>query len=157
MRRVALVMALAIASVPAHTQAPPLVLPDLRDTYVPAPPADDTLYRALGGEAGVRALAQDFLAALRSDPRVGTVFGQADAARFQAQIALELCFVSGGPCTRQRNVRKVHAEMDINKASFNAVVEVLQRTLQARGVPFAVQNRLLAQLAPMHRDIISPD
>ena len=43
----------------------------------------------------------------------------------------------------------------ITRANFNALVEVLQEAMDAQGVPFGVQNRLLSQLAPMHRDIIN--
>ena len=45
--------------------------------------------------------------------------------------------------------------MDITKAHFNALVEVLQAAMAAQGIAFAQQNRLLALLAPMHRDIIT--
>jgi hemoglobin len=52
-------------------------------------------------------------------------------------------------------MREVHADLDINKGDFNALVEVLQRAMDAQGIPFSQQNRLLALLAPMHRDIIT--
>ena len=38
---------------------------------------------------------------------------------------------------------------------FNALVEDLQDGLDASGVDFATQNRLLARLAPMHNDIVT--
>jgi len=44
----------------------------------------------------------------------------------------------------------------VRRADFNALVELLQVTMDARGVPVRAQNRLLALLAPMHRDIIEP-
>ena len=40
-------------------------------------------------------------------------------------------------------------------ADFNALVEVLQAAMDAQGIPYAAQNRLLALLAPMHRDVIT--
>lgn len=52
-------------------------------------------------------------------------------------------------------MKLAHAEMDIDKAHFNALVEVLQKSMSARGIPFSAQNRMLALLAPMHRDIIN--
>jgi hemoglobin len=45
--------------------------------------------------------------------------------------------------------------MDISKGDFNALVEVLQASMDAQGVPFATQNQLLARLAPMHREIVN--
>jgi hemoglobin len=34
-------------------------------------------------------------------------------------------------------------------------VEVLQASMDAQHLPFATQNRLLARLAPMHREIVN--
>jgi hemoglobin len=34
-------------------------------------------------------------------------------------------------------------------------VEVLQQSMDAKRIPFTAQNRMLALLAPMHRDIIT--
>ena len=44
---------------------------------------------------------------------------------------------------------------DITKGNFNALVEVLQQAMDAQGIAFGAQNRLLARLAPMHRDVIT--
>lgn len=52
-------------------------------------------------------------------------------------------------------MKSAHADMDINKGHFNALVEVLQSAMDAQGIPFVQQNRLLALLAPMHRDVIT--
>jgi hemoglobin len=52
-------------------------------------------------------------------------------------------------------MKLLHQDFEIRAADFNALVEVLQAAMDARGVPFAVQNRLLARFAPMHRDIIN--
>jgi len=49
----------------------------------------------------------------------------------------------------------VHADLTIDQADFNALVEVLQDAMDAQGIPFAQQNRLLALLAPMHREIVT--
>jgi hemoglobin len=45
--------------------------------------------------------------------------------------------------------------MDIKRSDFNALVEVLQISMNRRGIAFGAQNRLLALLAPMHREIIT--
>jgi hemoglobin len=64
--------------------------------------------------------------------------------------------VSGGPCRRKGpDMKQAHAGMDINKNNFNALVEVLQQAMEAQGIAFTTQNKLLAKLAPMHRDIIN--
>lgn len=68
-----------------------------------------------------------------------------------------VCQLSGGPCRYEGDTMKAaHADLGIRKADFNALVEVLQDTMDQRRIPFRTQNRLLALLAPMHRDIITP-
>ena len=52
-------------------------------------------------------------------------------------------------------MKEAHDGMDITRGDFNALVEVLQDAMDAQGIPFRAQNRLLAQLAPMHRDIVN--
>ncbi|WP_339332735.1 hypothetical protein [uncultured Maricaulis sp.] len=49
----------------------------------------------------------------------------------------------------------VHADHGITTAEFNALVENLQDAMDAEGVPFGMQNRLLARLAPMHGDVVT--
>jgi len=44
---------------------------------------------------------------------------------------------------------------DIGRANLDALVEVLQQAMDAQVIPFNAQNKLLAQLAPMHRDIVN--
>jgi len=71
-------------------------------------------------------------------------------------LAEQFCQVAGGGCAYTGlPMDKAHQDMDIAKSDFNALVEVLQAAMDAQGVPFATQNRLLARLAPMHRDIVS--
>jgi hemoglobin len=52
-------------------------------------------------------------------------------------------------------MKAAHEGMGIRTSHFNALVEVLQQSMDARQIPFTVQNRMLARLAPMHRDIIA--
>ena len=52
-------------------------------------------------------------------------------------------------------MKSTHREMDITKGNFNALVEVLQLSMDAKGIGFRTQNQLLALLAPMHKDVIT--
>ena len=40
-------------------------------------------------------------------------------------------------------------------ADMGALVEILQQAMSAEGVAFPAQNRFLAKLAPMRRDIVT--
>lgn len=117
---------------------------------------DGSLYQELGGQAGLTQLMDDFMSRLLADPRMNPFFKDADQAHVKAQLVAQFCEVSGGPCKlKGPDMKKAHAGMDITKRDFNALVEVLQASMRARGIDFSTQNRLLARLAPMHRDIIN--
>lgn len=123
---------------------------------VPSREPTDALYRELGGEAGLAALVDDFVDRLFADPRIGRFFRDSDPKKVRARLVEQFCELSGGPCRYSgKNMRIAHAGQDITRTDFNALVELLQNSLDARAVPFATQNRLLAHLAPMHRDIVN--
>ena len=48
-----------------------------------------------------------------------------------------------------------HAHLGLRMRDMNAVVEHLRDSMEESGVPFRAQNRLLALLAPLHRDIVT--
>ncbi len=118
--------------------------------------ADDSLYKAFGEQAGMSALMDEFLKDLLADKRMQPFFEKTNPAQFKTGLGNQMCMLAGGPCQyKGPDMKLVHKEMDINKANFNALVDVLQKSMATRGVPFSAQNRMLALLAPMHRDIIN--
>jgi hemoglobin len=119
-------------------------------------PADDALFRDLGGNPGIDAIVGDFVPRLVADPRTSEFFKKTNQAHLKDMLALQFCVVSGGACVYTGlPMDKAHHDMDISKGDFNALVEVLQASMDAQHVPFATQNRLLARLAPMHREIVN--
>ena len=122
------------------------------------PLPNDSLYQQFGAKEGLTKLMADFVERLYADPRTRPFFKDIEKTHLQAQLTDQLCEVSGGPCQLQGpSMKRVHDSLEIDKSSFNALVEVLQQSMDAQGIPFAAQNRMLAQLAPMNRDIISKD
>lgn len=118
---------------------------------------DDQLYKAFGEKAGLVALMDDFMVRLLADPRTGPHFKPSNQQRVKEQLVDQLCALSGGPCIyKGADMKSAHANLDIKKSDFHALVEVLQQSMDARGIPFRKQNEMLALLAPMNRDIITP-
>ena len=114
------------------------------------------LYQALGQKDGIRLLMDDLVNRLRADKAIGPMFKNIKAAYLKEQLTDQLCRVSGGPCAYEgEEMKKSHADLKIGTGEFNLLVELLQDSMNARDIPFAIQNRLLARLAPMHRDIIT--
>ncbi|KPF49089.1 globin [beta proteobacterium AAP121] len=127
-----------------------------RATAYPVAPAPG-LYQALGEQAGLQVLMTDFVARLKADKRIGHQFKDTNAKELAARLTEQLCLLSGGPCRYEGgNMKDAHADMKITRADFNALVEVLQKAMDARAIPFTRQNQLLALLAPMHRDVVTP-
>ena len=119
-------------------------------------PANDSIYQAWGGKAGIRAVMDDFVPRLFADPRTAPFFKNANRENLTAQLTEQLCQQAGGPCTYSGAPMKlVHQDMDIGRRDFNALVEILQQAMDAQGVPFVAQNGMLARLAPMHREIVT--
>ena len=118
--------------------------------------ASSSLYQAFGEKQGLTQLVEDFHTRLLADARMGPHFKPANAKNIKEQLVDQFCAVTGGPCVyKGADMKSAHSNLDINKGDFNALVEVLQQSMDARGIPFVTQNKLLARLAPMHRDIIT--
>ena len=120
-------------------------------------PKDDQLYKAFGEKPGLVALMDDFMVRLLADSRTGPHFKPANQQRIKEQLVEQLCALGGGPCVyKGADMKSSHANLDIKKSDFHALVEVLQVSMDAKGIPFSKQNEMLALLAPMNRDIITP-
>ena len=118
---------------------------------------DDQLYKAFGEKAGLVALMDDFMTRLLADPRTGPHFAPSNQQRVKEQLVDQLCSLAGGPCLyKGADMKSSHASLDIKKSDFHALVEVLQSAMDAKGIPFKKQGEMLALLAPMNRDIITP-
>jgi hemoglobin len=125
-------------------------------SVTPVAAADGDLFFAFGGKQGLADLMDDFVDRLVVDSRTKPFFEHADLDNLKAQLTDQLCMLSGGPCQYTgRDMKTAHEGMGVRTSNFNALVEVLQQSMDAKKISFPVQNRMLALLAPMHRDIIT--
>ena len=148
-------MALAIA-LSGLLAAPAFAQTAAAQAAATAAAAPAGLYQALGEKPGITRLMDDFVNRVVKDPRIGGHFKDVKPAALKESLTDQICQLSGGPCKYEgADMKSAHADMDINKGHFNALVEVLQSAMDAQGITFAQQNRLLALLAPMHRDVIT--
>ena len=118
--------------------------------------ADDSLYQAWGRTAGIQAVMDDFFTRLQADARTAPHFKDNSRKHLVKPLTHQLCQQAGGPCRYDGpGMAEAHRGQAITKRDFHALVELLQQSIAAKGIPFAAQNRMLALLAPMHRDIIT--
>ncbi|OYU43590.1 MAG: group 1 truncated hemoglobin, partial [Burkholderiales bacterium PBB4] len=109
-------------------------------------PVHLALYNALGQKEGIRQLMNDLVDRLRADKAIGAMFKDIKPAYLKEQLTDQLCRVSGGPCVYEgEEMKKSHADLKIGTGEFNLLVEILQDCMEARDIPFGVQNRLLAR------------
>jgi hemoglobin len=114
-----------------------------------------TLFDAMGGESVLHAAVDVFTDIVIADPRINFTFADADLAKFKKLLYEQLCQLSGGPCTYTgRDMLSAHQKLMINTAEFDALAEDLYIALGKSGVPYRLQNKLMAKLAPMKRDIV---
>lgn len=126
-------------------------------SFAQTAPTGDDLYKAFGEKAGLVSLMDDFMVRLVADPRTGPHFKPANQQRVKEQLVDQFCALGGGPCVyKAANMKSSHANLDITKSDFHALVEVLQNSMDAKDILFRRQNEMLALLAPMNRDIITP-
>lgn len=115
----------------------------------------DTLFDDLGGLETITQFTNRLVDLTFEDPRTAHQFKHTKKDRLARLLVDQICDLSGGPCKYKGvNMKKSHIKLGITEAEFNALVEQLQQAMDEAGVPFHAQNRLLALLAPMKRDIV---
>jgi hemoglobin len=115
-----------------------------------------SLYHALGEMDGIKSIVDRLLKTVVADERIGKVFEGADMPHLAMRLSEQFCALSDGPCKYAgKDMTTIHEDMAITNAQFNALVEDLQAAMESRGIPSRVQNRLLAKLAPMQKQIVT--
>ena len=119
------------------------------------PLAEGAAFEAFGGVEGVSRIIDDLVDRSVIDPRLEEIFKPTDLVRLRRTLKEQVCFILGGPCAYTgRDMASSHKDLGVTTAEFNALVENLQGAMDAAGVPFRAQNRLLAKLAPMKGDVV---
>ncbi|WP_428535900.1 group I truncated hemoglobin [Rhodopila sp.] len=118
--------------------------------------AQDSLFKDLGGQAGVARIADRSVGLFVADNRVKTDFDNINLDRLRQRLAEQFCQITGGPCVYHgHSMAEAHAGLDLTQAKFNAVAEDVQTAMRQIGIPYWTQNRLMARLAPMQRDVVT--
>ncbi|MBI1361007.1 MAG: group 1 truncated hemoglobin [Alphaproteobacteria bacterium] len=113
------------------------------------------LFEDFGGKPGLVKIMDDFMDNLLADSRTKPFFAPADQAHIKAMLVEQFCQILNGGCVYSgKDMATAHAGMGVTEGDFYALVEDLQKAMNKNHIPFASQNRLLAALAPQHRDIV---
>ncbi len=135
--------------------ATPAMAKDSAD-IAPVIATDDSLFKAFGGHDGLVKITDDFMVILLADVRTHDFFVAVKQDHVKAMLVEQFCHILNGGCAYSgKDMKSVHAKLGIDHAAFYALVEDLQKAMDQNHVPFSAQNKLLAALAPQHRDIIT--
>ena len=114
-----------------------------------------TLYDRIGGEAKLRATVHEFVLIMESDDRINFTFANTDLKKFEQLLFEQICDLTDGGCKYTgRDMYTSHAKLNITNAQFNALAEDLYEAFDRVHVPYRLQNKVVALLAPMQRDVV---
>ena len=98
----------------------------------------------------MRATVHEFVLIMESDDRINFTFANTDLKKFE-----QLCNITDGGCKYTgRDMYTSHAKLNITNAEFNALAEDLYEAFDRVHVPYRLQNKVVALLAPMQRDVV---
>ena len=177
MRILLLVATASLLSAPAFAQdaaqddfiAPPVVMstehPDEEavdpyqrsDAHAGAAPFEGTaMWEAFHGADGVSRIVEALVARSVADPRISETFVSHDLIRLRRTLKEQFGYILGGPVTYTgRDMETSHRDLGLQPSDMGALVENLQIAMSEEGVAFPAQNRFLAKLAPMRRDVVT--
>ncbi len=119
------------------------------------PEPKDWLYQQLGAQPGIDQLTTGLLHKIAQDPQIVGHFQDTDIARFKRLLSEHLCQLSGGPCRYSgASMQEAHTGFQISQADFDQLVAHLMAVMNEQNIAVAAQNRLLALLAPMYKDVV---
>lgn len=148
----------ALAQDPAHHPGEEAVAPYIVDAAnAGAVPFEGTaMLDAFNGREGLDRIVDDMLDRSIADPRVAEIFVATDMVRLRRTLKEQFCYILNGGCAYTgRSMQDAHADIGLQPSDMGALVEHLQQAMDAEGVPFRTQNRFLAKLAPMRRDVVT--
>ncbi len=121
-----------------------------------APFEGTAMLEAFNGREGSDRIVDGMLDRSVADPRIAEIFVATDMVRLRRTLKEQFCYILNGGCAYTgRSMRDAHDDIGLQPADMGALVEHLQDAMDAEGVPFRTQNRFLAKLAPMRRDVVT--
>ena len=120
-----------------------------------AGPGAPTLFETIGGEAKLRAAMHEFVLIIESDDRINFTFANTDLKKFEQLLYEQFCNITQGGCQYTgRDMYTAHAKLNITNAEFNALTEDLYEAFDRVHIPYRLQNKVVAMLAPMQHDVV---
>ncbi len=109
-----------------------------------------SLYDRLGGRDTIVSFVDVGVERVLVNPEIGFLFDNTDIDNLKFQLTEQICELTGGPCRYEgMDMESAHFDLDISAREFNALVEDFQIAMRQTGVPYRLENQVIALLAPM--------
>ena len=127
------------------------------NAHAGATPFEGTaMWEAFHGADGVSRIVDALVDRSLADPRIAGTFVSHDLIRLRRTLKEQFGHILGGPVVYSgRDMESAHRDLGLQPADMGALVENLQVAMSEEGVAFPDQNRFLAKLAPMRRDVVT--
>ncbi|MDF2177439.1 group 1 truncated hemoglobin [Aliiglaciecola sp. CAU 1673] len=114
-----------------------------------------SLYEEIGGTSTLDKVYGLAINRIYNDPRLAPHFEGVPKSHLRKMLTEQTCELIGGPCTYSgKSMQEAHQERNVTHAEFYILVEHVQQAMRLIGLTYAQENRLLAALAPLKKDIV---
>lgn len=118
----------------------------------------DSLYHKIGGKAAISAAVDLFYKKVLADERVNFFFEDVNMARQHNKQKAFIGAALGGPEPwTGKDMRQIHAPLDIRESEFNAIAGHLQKTLEELEVEKELIDQVMAVIGSTKDDILNND
>jgi hemoglobin len=115
-----------------------------------------TIFEAIGGDAALAAVVDDFYDRVLADPALAPFFAGTNMARLKGRQAEFFAAALGGPVPYSGvSIRDAHRGRGITQHHFDLVAGHLVTALTAAGVPDATVAEIAGAITPLAREIVS--
>lgn len=114
-----------------------------------------SLYQRLGGAEGITAIVDDAVDRHAANPLLAPRFSGKDLPRAKQLGAQFFCMGAGGPQQYEgRDMRTVHAGMNISEQELVATIDDFVAAMQGRGVGATELNEVVAMLYSLKGEVL---
>ncbi|MEO2279235.1 group I truncated hemoglobin [Pseudoalteromonas pernae] len=116
---------------------------------------DTSLFERLGGEQGIRNIANDVVDLHRVNPVISARFAQSDVSALKESVATFFIAGSGGPQVYTGpNMRSAHQSMNIADNEYMAAVDDVMQALSNNGIGDAEKAEVLYIFYNLRPDVV---
>ncbi|WP_236791356.1 group 1 truncated hemoglobin [Amycolatopsis sp. GM8] len=116
-----------------------------------------SIYDRIGGQEALSAVVEDFYTRVLADAELAPFFAGANMNRLKGKQVEFFAGALGGPDQYTGlNMREAHRGRGIGQPQFDRVATLLTVSLLEAGVPKELVDQIIAAVAPLAGDIVSP-